>query len=142
MVQVVINFKRNSNIFHAEQWEFSDIWILAIFVKYMYTEYWSGLEPLGFLREKKNSHYFFNLEKRNFDKKHIQILRKGEINYWAMWYNVHETCFDHSIWICKVSWCHCLSIIHSFCPQKLQKFPYFSYERSKLALYPPWINAK
>ena len=38
--------------------------------------------------------------------------------------NLQETFLDQSIWICKWMswWCHRLTIFHSFCTQKWQKF--------------------
>ena len=58
--------------------------------------------------------------------------------------NFQETFLDQSLWICKwVSWwCHRLTIFHSFCTQKWQKFHIFSYENVRLALIPLWIDAE
>ena len=54
----------------------------------------------------------------------MKSLKNKEVMKFWSFANFQETFLDQSVWICKwVSWwCHRLTIFHSFCTQKWQKF--------------------
>ena len=60
---------------------------------------------------------------QNWKPDENRLKNKEVMTFWNF-ANFQETFLDQSVWICKwVSWwCHRLTIFHSFCTQKWQKF--------------------